>query len=268
MLEPHVFVSFADLTELACDALVVPTGQSTEALRDWLEAAVRQRAIVDGLELTRPVPPDDEAPEAISARDAEVQRLREALLQDIEGDSSDPTHPQHTRWILAYLIDWHRREERASWWEYLSLLDVVDQDDLLEEPKAIAGLTLVEQVEVVRHRRTGRPTGSVINRYGHPVQELDLGKKGELMWRDGSPFGTRFGELQSHDRIARTLDIKVAADAPHPDALFLKNVIQTKDQQAALKRLAEEPDAEACAMDLLHRHASQVEGRRDTDCGP
>ena len=30
MFEPHVFVTCADLTKLACDAYVVPTGQSAD----------------------------------------------------------------------------------------------------------------------------------------------------------------------------------------------------------------------------------------------
>ena len=29
-------------------------------------------------------------------------------------------HADHERWLLAYLIDWHRREEKAGWWEFFS----------------------------------------------------------------------------------------------------------------------------------------------------
>ncbi|HTU99475.1 MAG TPA: TM0106 family RecB-like putative nuclease, partial [Luteitalea sp.] len=232
--------------------------RSTEALRDWLEGPVRQKATELGFALTRPTPLEDKAPEVVSERDAEVERVRQTLLAGIGGDPSAPTHPQHTRWMLAYLIDWHRREERASWWEYLSLLDVVDQDDLLASPRAIAGVTLIQRVETVRNKRSGKPTGSVINRYGYPAQEIDLGKKSDLMWRDGTPFGERFGELQAHDRVGRTLDIKVADDAPVPDVLFVRNVVQTKSQEAALKRLAEAPEADVCGIDLLHRRAPRL----------
>jgi uncharacterized protein len=40
--------------------------RSTEALRDWLEGPVRERAIADGLVLARPAPLEDKAPEVVS----------------------------------------------------------------------------------------------------------------------------------------------------------------------------------------------------------
>ena len=30
-------------------------------------------------------------------------------------------HPDHPRWLLAFLIDWHHREEKANWWEFFRL---------------------------------------------------------------------------------------------------------------------------------------------------
>ena len=44
MFEPHVFVSCADLTELACDAFVVPTDSRLHVSPGWRELDKLQRA--------------------------------------------------------------------------------------------------------------------------------------------------------------------------------------------------------------------------------
>ena len=47
---------------------------------------------------------------------------------------------QQARWILAHVLDWHRREEKAVWWEYFRLAEL-PAEDLLEERAGLAGLT-------------------------------------------------------------------------------------------------------------------------------
>lgn len=232
--------------------------RSTGALRDWLECEVRDTALRRGDELPRPPSGEGQGSEQVTERDARVQAIRERLLDGIEGDASDPAHPRHARWLLAYLIDWHRREERVAWWEYLRVLELEDVDELLDAPCAVAGLEFVAQTEVVYNRRTGKPTGSTIDRYRYPSQEVDLGRKGELMQRGESAFGMKFGELVAHDRESHTLDIKVTGAVTHPDVLFSKNVVPTRELQDSVMRLADDPDARACGLELLHRRAPRV----------
>jgi predicted RecB family nuclease len=104
--------------------------RSTEALRDWLEGPVRKEALARGDALTRPEPSDGAPNDDTRAVDDEVEALRARLLAGIDGDPSDPTHPQHTRWMLAYLIDWHRREQKAAWWEYYRVRELVGEEAL------------------------------------------------------------------------------------------------------------------------------------------
>jgi len=52
---------------------------------------------------------------------------------------------QEARWMLAQLLDWHRRENKASWWEGYRLAEL-DDDALLDERVALAGLRFVEKV--------------------------------------------------------------------------------------------------------------------------
>ena len=53
----------------------------------------------------------------------------------LTGGSYRPHHPDHPRWLLAFLIDWHHREEKANWWEYFRL-QALPEEDLMDEPKA------------------------------------------------------------------------------------------------------------------------------------
>ena len=71
------------------------------------------------------------------------------------------TREQQARWLLAYLLDWHRREDKAGWWEYYRLRDL-PEEDLFDEPQAVAGLELVERVREIIHAQDGasRPAPS------------------------------------------------------------------------------------------------------------
>ena len=92
--------------------------------------------------------PEDKSAEAEKPV-AEVQQqavaLRERLLASIPAEASEPAHADHPKWLLAYLVDWHRREVNAEWWEYFRLRDL-PEEDLLDERDAVAGLAFVERV--------------------------------------------------------------------------------------------------------------------------
>src|ERR1700738_2649410 len=38
--------------------------------------------------------------------------------------------------VFAYVLDWHRREEKSAWWEYFRLCDL-SAEDLLDERSGI-----------------------------------------------------------------------------------------------------------------------------------
>ncbi len=112
--------------------------RSTEGLRDWLEE-LRGEAVAAGEAIARPQTKQGDAAAAVSDLRQEVDELRARLLDGVPLEASDPAHAQHTRWLLAYLIDWHRREENAEWWEYFRLKEM-PAEDLFDERAAIAGL--------------------------------------------------------------------------------------------------------------------------------
>ena len=45
-----------------------------------------------------------------------------------------PDDEQQARWLLAYLLDCHRREDKADWWEFFRLCELPDED-LFDEPR-------------------------------------------------------------------------------------------------------------------------------------
>lgn len=121
---------------------------------------------------------------------------------------------ERARWILAYLLDFHRRSEKQEWARYFELCDKTDEE-LLDETEAVAGLTCVERVEIKLHKTTKKPTGSVVDRYAFPSQEMEIRRVAELKTRDA-----KFGDVVAIDRFARTIEVSKgpkAADA-HPAA--------------------------------------------------
>ena len=132
---------------------------STLALRDWLEGC-RADLIGQGIEVPRPAARDGEPSEDLSERQARVAALVARLTRDVPADAALRTPEQHARWLLAHSLDWHRREEKAVWWEYFRLSDLA-ADDLLDERAALSGLDFVAA--------TGGTAKAPVHRYRFPA---------------------------------------------------------------------------------------------------
>ena len=106
---------------------------STLWLREWLES-LRARLLAAGEDIPRPtvpnVAPDEEEP-------SEVRVVMVRLLDGVPDDAAERTPGQQARWLLAHMLEWHRREEKAPWWEFFRLVDLSD-DELLNERSAVA----------------------------------------------------------------------------------------------------------------------------------
>src|SRR5699024_8224890 len=103
---------------------------STEALRNWLETR-RQELVSAGFDVPPPEP-GTEASEELTEQQQKVQALVERLIDDVPADPEQRTAEQHARWILAHLLEWHRREQKAAWWEHFRLRDL-STDELMDE---------------------------------------------------------------------------------------------------------------------------------------
>jgi uncharacterized protein len=223
---------------------------STLRLREWLE---RLRADVEsqGAPVPRPTAQEGEAPEKIDERAQRVAALRTRLFDGVAEAPADQTEAEHARWLLAYLLDFHRREDKAKWWEYYRLRDL-PEEDLYDEPRAVAGLTHVNRVGVVSNKRTGKPTGSVIDRYQYPVQEMEIRRGDELKLTDGG----KLGDVVEVDRISLTMDVQKGPKQAetHPTAVFAHTYVRTDALEDAIhvvgQRMVEGKPARL-ARDLL-----------------
>jgi uncharacterized protein len=127
---------------------------STRSLRNWLERE-RQTLEQAGYHLPRPGMSDGAPPETVSERQRQTAALGEELTRGVSSDPEQRGEEDAARWLLANLLDWHRRESKADWWEYFRLRDLTDED-LLDERSAVSGLRPVERIGIKRKIPTDR----------------------------------------------------------------------------------------------------------------
>jgi predicted RecB family nuclease len=200
---------------------------SAQALRTWLET-VRAQLIERGTAIERPIAPSGDASAARSQWQIRIDALIARLTANVPAAVRDRSAEQQAKWILAYILDWHRREEKAVWWEYFRL-SALANEDLLEEKAGLANLTFVETV--------GGTAKAPIHRYRFPPQETEL-RGGEQLHQRG---GTKFGSVERISLEERTIDIKKRKDTAsiHPESVFSHNVIGTGVLAEALVRIGE-----------------------------
>lgn len=200
---------------------------SAAALRDWLEA-IRSDLIQQGKDIPRPIKVEIQQ-EELDEKALKVRELIARLTHDVPVDERDRSAEQHARWVLAYILEWHRRELKATWWEYFRLRDLT-ADDLINEKSALGRLEFIGTVD---QTKTGIPT----HRYRFEQQDTDL-RGDEDLRQDG---GDKIGTAVSVCTEERTIDIKktkATADV-HPNAVFKHKVIGNDEQEASLFRLGE-----------------------------
>ena len=182
-----------------------------------------------------PQPKENEISENVTEREQRVTALRAKLLEGVSLEPRNRNADQQARWLLAYLLDWHRREDKAGWWEYFRLLDL-PEEDLFDEPQAIAGLEFVERVEWILSKK-GKPTGSVIDRYRYPVQEMEIRRGDELKLKTEE----KLGEVVRVNRASTRIDIRKGpkmADV-HPPSVFEHKYVNVEVIEDAIFAIGE-----------------------------
>jgi uncharacterized protein len=230
---------------------------STRALRDWLEDC-RRSLTAEGVDVPRPEPKPGDAPERLTERQQRIDVLAVRLMEDVPADPVERTPEQHARWLLANSLDWHRREQKAVWWEYYRLCDLA-ADELFDERSGLSGLSFIE--------RAGGTTKNPVDRYGFPPQESDI-RSGETVFDVG---GGALGSVRAISIEEGWLEIKKrqASVDVHPEAVFAtETIIGVQVLEDSLERIAshvaahgiggEGPDL--AARDLLMRAPPRIGG--------
>jgi predicted RecB family nuclease len=253
-ITPHVREAVAGYNQDDC--------RSTLELRNWLER-LRDLEIARGAAVVRPALPATEANVKVKERQLKVDALRARLLAR---RGRAPVAEAEALRVLAYLIDWHHREDKVSWWEYFRLRDLPDEA-LLEEGMAVTGLQFVERLGQVISSKTRKPTKSILDRYAYPVQECEIRAGAELHLRTGG----KFGDVEAVDRTLRLIDVRKGPSqiGTHPISAFVSDHVSSDVLIAAIGRIGEaaadrglEGEAGwAGAIDLLMRRPPRVAGR-------
>ena len=196
-------------------------------LRRWLEE-IRSRLESEGAVIERPLIADGQASEEISEQQQMIQELAERIAGYVNPLDVGLDPEGYGRWVLANVLDWHRREEKALWWEYFRLRDL-SVAELASERPALADLEFVGQVDA--------PGRTPVHRYRFPVQETNLRRNQGLRIAGGDDLGT----LVSLDTEKLTVDIKKRGDTAdvHPVAVFAHDRVNPRVLQDALVRVGE-----------------------------
>ncbi len=205
---------------------------SNRMLRDWLEAR-RDELLADGIEVPRPVARETALPADVTEAMARVEAMVSRLADPdyVPGDREEHPPEVHARWLLANLLSWHRREDKAMWWDFHRLMDLTPEQ-LVDESDPIG---LLEPIGP----RDEEVKGTQTWRYAFPPQDYDLkGKVYDPAQKqarpDDSPFSWDVGDKVEVDAAASTVDIRRDVTKPHPRAIVPLPWVRTKAHQDRL----------------------------------
>jgi predicted RecB family nuclease len=201
--------------------------RSTAALRDWLEGE-RRKIEERGTSVPRPEAQDGAPSEELNERQKLVAAVVGQLCADVPDNLEERSDEQTARWMLAQLLDWHRRENKATWWEGFRLADL-DDEELLDERAGLAGLRFVERLEVKRQIPT--------DRYAFEKQETEI-RSGDDLYRERR----KFGSVVAIDALNHTVDIKKTKKTAelHPSGVYAwERPVNTDKHANALLRIGE-----------------------------
>jgi predicted RecB family nuclease len=198
---------------------------STKYLRDWLETQ-RQQLITEGNEIARPIHEEGEASENIKEFQERIKPIFDALMRDIPFEKENRSPEQQAKWLLANMLEWYRREKKSFWWEYFRL-STLDDEDLMEEDEAIAGLHYIGKKEQVKK--------SVVHFYRFPKQEFTLKVDGNVSFN-----AKRIGSIHSIDLANQIIGIRKSKNAVdvHPTNVVGIDEIKDTQKEEAIIRVA------------------------------
>ncbi len=167
---------------------------STWRLREWLEARRPELAAMIGEAVPRPGANPDAERREMPEREVRAERLGSALTSRLPDDPTTWSEADRARWLLAQLLGWHRREDKAFWWRYFYLCGLTDED-LIDEREPIGAVTLVEDLGP-----SGR--GGRRQAFSFPPQDHRLGVGDRV---DDPRFEDQTGTVLEIDDVARRI---------------------------------------------------------------
>jgi len=229
---------------------------STLRLRDWLEERRLQAEREFGAAVPRPEPQEGEPSGDLTRDRAEVEALVARLTAGLP-PMEERSPEQQATWLLAQLLDWHRREDKSTWWEFFHRMEEMTEEELLEDRGPIANLSYESVV--------GETRQSLVHRYRFPRQEYDVGPGSGV---HDPATGESAGSVEAIDEENGTIDLKRSkkSTAPHPTSIVPLHFIGASAQHGSLMRIGQwvadngidAPGAYRAARALLLRRPPRV----------
>lgn len=220
---------------------------STWKLRNWLEQR-RAGVIAAGNDVPRPGPANGEVPPAVGEAQDRVDALVARLTADLP-PAEERSHNQKATWLLAQLLDWHRREDKSTWWEYFHRLNELTDEERVDDDGCIGMLTFQDVIAV-------EPKSDVC-RYHFAPQENDV-RVGVGVTDPGT--GKSAGTVVLVDQVAGFLDLRRrrAKDLSHPTSVVPLEHFNTDEQRDSLLRLGDWVAANGIDAEGPHRAARDL----------
>lgn len=232
---------------------------STLRLRDWLESQRAELAKEYG-DLPRPSVPEPEETED-SEQQQEVNQLAADLCNGLPEIVEELDEAQHGRWLLAQLLNWHRRENKSFWWRYFQLANELTDQEHIQESDAMGGLTFVGSMP-----NPAPKAKSKLHRFTFPSQEHAI--KVDSSPHDPATQGA-VGTVHRIDEHAGEIVIKRGETMPVPSAssLIPHDVVRPAPKPQSLQRIARWVLGHGIEGDGPHRAARDLLARRPPRLG-
>ncbi len=173
----------------------------------------------------------------LKAREAATAEVVDALSAGIPADPTERSAAQQATWLLAQLLGWHRREDKAFWSRFFQLCAMTDED-LVEQREPMGMVDLLDDLG-----ESGR--GGRLQRFRFPPQDHGL-KVGRAVIDPKTKKST--GTVRALDEVGLTvvlhrtrseLDRKLDSGAPAglPSSLIPDEHIGTPEQEDSLLRV-------------------------------
>jgi hypothetical protein len=186
----------------------------------------------------RPRPEERELREETRERLEERARVEAELLADAE--EGDPS------WLLAQLLEYHRREEKPQWWAYFHNREA-DPEELFESTECIGGLELA--AEPVPSEKSLEYT------FTFPAQEHKLGRLA-VDPRTERQYAVAVDDALGQVTLRRGLALQ---DEPLPSALIPPTPLPTWVQRDAVFRFAQGQERYPALVEILERRAPRAD---------
>jgi predicted RecB family nuclease len=236
-------------------------------LRDWLETQRLELGGRLGQELPRPpIEADAERAREPTSREERALAHVRALTDGLPAEGR--TEEQQAQWLLAQLIDWHRREDKATWWRFFALAGMTDEE-LVDEREPVGLLELIDDRGPVTSQ------GARDQTFRFPLQDhrLKEGVDAVNPRTIGEHFGKRSGQVVAVSDTELTVTLRrstseLALGMPRsiipftnirPEAMQ-ESLIRTADRAAARGIRGAGPTR--AIADLLLRRRPRVTGER------